>query len=540
MAEPLDKLILVLELDAAKFKEGMEQIKAELKSLEGGLKELQQVSAQATAELNKIGKAVTAKAGVKQMKEVSQSVAALVTKLKSAKKGSDDLGESMKKITPPKPPKAVSGEEGGGFDLAGLGKMLGVAGLVAGIAVKVFAEMRRLIRELNETIGIPAMISWVKELGGELNELYRTASGMGKKVIPSELWVWGKTAERFGSTSKAFLGSLRNIQAQIGKLEMEDTAEGIKFRGAKTIRQLLGAMKVPEELVKGKDALTILQTFAENMRNMTAREQATFGKMMGIDRETMEMLKQARQYLPEILGYYRKLAPDQATITRLSRSADAFKQLEHNIEVAKMTLVAELAPALTEVTNLLGRITQWIKENPEEARNVFYAIAISVTALTAALMIFTVVAGALLAVILLPMVATLWQAVSAMRILGDETTSLGDKLYKLANLTPLGAIINYARLKGEVSDLETEQDVLDQKRVDMAREHYRRTTGSLSNPRPGAASGTVNTDVSVGQVVVNTRATDAQGIAKEIPQALQGSLGGYNPLNAYNAIMGKF
>lgn len=494
MANIVDQLVVILELDSTKFKEGIEEAKATLKGLEGIIKLLQSASKNMGSEFKAAGQAANqAREQVTRLNEVVQQSSAQTK----------DLGEQAEEA-------GKRGEEGGLLMAGSLAKVLGVGGLVAATVMKITSEAKQLVGELNNLVGVKALVNWARESAESADAVYRFSDELGLNM--QRVQAWQDVMGMYKVGPEAFRGSVLAMETQLGKL-------GTELRGAKNVVKALGIEGVTESMVKNKDALSILELFTAQMHklNQEGRPDRALAanRLLRIDQGTLQALMLAGPHLKNLLDAREKIANSDQEIAAASKTATSWRDLEERWEHTKLTLVNELQPALTETARLLGEVTKWAKEHPEETKEIFYAISAAVTAAAVALGFLTIVAGVFVAAFLGPMILGGYLLFKAFDLISSAIDTVEKKIVSLTNaskplLTLFKTMFGAAGFTAALPALAggAIDKLLGPKEAEAA--HV--TRGSSAHQ---------TSTVHVGAVHVNTQATDAAGIAQDMTRQLQ-------------------
>lgn len=525
MAHIVDQLIVVLELDSSKFKAGIEEAKAILQSLSGIIK----VVAGDTSAMGKALQAAGADGatagkktavGFDMMKRAVTAALAEVNKLKpamaSGQQGSIKMGAAATEAG------AKVGEAGATGSMR-LGGIISVASLVTSAIRQIIAEAVRLVDELDKMVGVKAMWEMGRAAGETANKIWRVADTL--RVAKGDLQAWQDMTKMYGGTADGFNSSMEAMSAKIGTL-------GTQLRGAKTVSQLLGIEGLSEAQVKSKDALTILETIFTHAEKMTASQRLTVGKRFGLSEALQQMLSMADPRMIATLKELRKGVNTDAEAEGATDSELAWKALETQWGHTKMTLVSELQPALQTVAELLKDVTAWIRDNPDEARDIFYALAAAVTLVALSMSVLTVIAGILVAIVLGPLVALVYLIYKYFMLASGSTDEFSEKLRKVYNIAmPLLKVLSTMMGMGALTkgftwgmDDPSKQKALDVTPEDRASERkrsmavYNQMLHDTRNHGHGAKVGskTATTSVLIHNLNVGSSAQDAAGQANDM------------------------
>ena len=432
----VDQMVAVLELDSAKFEAGIAAAMAQLQALAGIIKLVDVAVAKVGTELKGVGLAgvTAAKQTTVGLNQMSAAITAATAKVEGLKRSFQTGATGAAKV-------GTEAETSGRKISSGLsgGRLFGLisaASIATRIFVQIARDMQMIVDKLNEMVGIGAMKKWAFDAADASNKLWRFADGLHLGI--RELQAWHDAVGMYGGSNESFDRSVENISAKIGTL-------GTKLRGAKMVEQLMGLAGIKESEVKGSAAFSVLDILARRMASgqLTDQQAMTIARRLGIDEHTMQILKQAGVTLKPLLEELRKWGNTDEEIKKAAQTELAWDALNRQWEHAKVVLVSELQPAVEVLGELLTDVVQWIRANPEEARNIFYGLAAAVTVVTAAMAILTVVAATLVIAVIGPLVLFFYALAKQMRSAEHAADTFTNKLRALFNVVkPVVALLS--------------------------------------------------------------------------------------------------
>lgn len=330
----VDELVVTLGLDMTGWNTGMAKAKTDMASLEKA----------ARASMKAVVEAAGGEAG---------AIAAVAARARAA------MVSGAKKADAALAGAGASGDAAGNKIAGGMRK----GGL--GALSLLYAVVR-----LNKAFGFPMLARWSEEVVESETKTLRLANAL--KLNTTALQQWQLVLGRHGVEADAFNGSLERIAGNIGKL-------GTNVRGAKILQQYLGLSGITDAMVKGKDSLSFLQLYVDQMGKMTAERQFTVGRRLGLTNEEIEAIKEAGPALRGQLDAAKRLAATQEELENARDVAVAQKELSQEWERAKQRIVTGLLPVITALTKALTQFAEFSQRHATFMRVVFIAIAVALT-----------------------------------------------------------------------------------------------------------------------------------------------------------------
>jgi hypothetical protein len=515
MPQIVDQLLVVLDLDATKFNEGIAAAMATLQNFRAAVAPLDR-------ELRNLGNAAqqAGSAGNVAGQGVSQGLGQTVSSARMAYLGFNDLNAAATKwvrgFNKEVNDMGNSAHKAGKKGQLGFTRMLSVGYLVSRALMQIVRDMNTIIMKLNELVGLGAMRKWSFEAADAANTLWRFSDGLRLNMV--DLQAWHDAVSMYGGSASQFDSTVQNINARLGAL-------GTNLRGAKITMTALGLSGITEEAIKSKDSLGVLLEIAKKMPGLDPRKQDAIRRAFRIDDKTSMMLRQAGDTMVPLLDALRKWANDPETVKTAAKNKLAWIVLNLEWEHAKMTLVTKLQPALKKVGELLEKLVEWVRENPDQARHIFYGLAIAVGTVAAALAILTVIAATLVLLALGPLAYFVYKITSGFDSASKSADTLSNKLKALYNTaTPLWHILS-AILPGSGPGGTAAHIIglLGFKSLSLAP-----APSAMSMMASHAASRSPSTSsVDIHNLNVVTQATDANGISRDMMGALHARMRGF-------------
>lgn len=265
---------------------------------------------------------------------------------KKAKQGADELVDSLK--------KADKEADKTGHSFQGLAK--GALGWLAAAAAS------------------GAAIAGVIGRAGEIADVARMADAFGLAV--EDVDAFGRAAVAAGGDAKGARDSIVDMAETIG-----EALQDVESNRAKILGKLGVSLRdVNGNAISATDGLLALAGAVEGM----SREEATFNvKQLGItDNKTVEMLLKGRAELERLL----KTQKEQGVITKeqaiqAQKFTEAMNVLKGGLNSAGTSLTTTLLPALTVVVEWLTKFVDFLGSHKDLVTGFFIAVAGIITAI---------------------------------------------------------------------------------------------------------------------------------------------------------------
>lgn len=376
------------------------------------------------------------------------------------------------------------------------------------------ASFRRLGKQLGATaIGFFAfrsIISNIQSATEYVTQLDKASTALGVNI--SELDAWGMAAKKAGGSAEEFQSSLRSLSEKLGTTP--------------------------------KTALKALLPLSDALQKMSRFRALKYGKQLGLDENTILLLQKGRREVQSIIAQQKEFGVVTKQDQKVTREFnDAVTDTGSALRGLYVALSSSVLPILTKFFNIVTPIFEYLRIHKDAVVGAFLAIA-AVGAILAApfvaanAAVIAITAGI---VALIAVIGIAYEDIKA--FLNGQNSLIGDLLKKWPALgtavkgyvylltLPFKALLdimdavksaflslfsifsgNTAKFKASI---ETGQSFLG---IASNSPIASQTSGSILTGGRGARNNSINT----GDITINTQATDAQGIAGSMNQALVG------------------
>ena len=373
MANIVDQLVVVLELDSAKFVTGIQQAMSMLQGLSGAVKSVDAsvvgfskgmvlagnvsgvASEKARNGFMRVGQSLnSANAALDKFKRNMQTGESGA--LREVSRGTGEIKESL-----------------GGVVSGGILANIGLRGLI------------RTVEKLNETLGVTALKNTLFEVVGKADSTVNVADRF--RVDPHVLETWHNLSKMFLGTPQEIDATLTNIVAKVG-------AVGTKLRGGKQAAEAFKIMGLDPEKMRGEDPLGILKDVAQAYgsgkmgavgSDAAIQRMAAVKKALGMGNATFDAITQSGELFLGTLENIEKTTERTEELRAGSNAQVSQNELNNRLEALKLKLMQDLLPVMEKFVVLLEDVMGWLGKHPDGASAALYSFSAAITAVSVAL-----------------------------------------------------------------------------------------------------------------------------------------------------------
>lgn len=362
-----------------------------------------------------------------------------------------------------------------------------------------------------------------------------------------KLSAWGDAVKMNG-------GDMASFQSTFQSLSADFTSFAVK--GKSKVKPFFDELGISMVDAKGKarEVMDVLPELADAFEGLSKQESLAFGKKMGLDGGTIRLLQSGRKEMDELIKRQQKLGvitAEQGAAT--AEFNDALDDTAHAFRSVYLTIATEILPVFSRVLEAIQDVTIFLREHKGFAIGFFGSIAAVIAAVYLPAVISAIIATAAMVAPFLPVIAAVGALAAALGLMYDDFVTwkeggksmIGELVGDFDKWTPViegwkqifneikdvvtsmwDAILNPLDTLGAAKDklLEFVQPIKDmmpswgeiKSGALMALENVNTPLSGLSSAAMGAGSIANSSTVSVGKVEVNTQATDAEGISRDI------------------------
>lgn len=444
----------------------------------------------------------------------------------------------------------------------------GAAGGAAPSAKKLSEELGRMGKKaLGAIAGIVALTQVIKGVFSQtedLHDLLNTSKALNVNI--GELDAWGKAIEANGGSAEKFQSSLESLNSKLTEVSITGKSDVLPYFNALGISML-------DATGQARSTLDVLPELADAFQGLSASESMQFGKKLGLDQQTILTLQQGRREVEALVDKQKSLGVATEEAAELSAEFNKnMSNLKNSLGSMSQSVLVKVLPAINWMLDLFTSVSDWVKDNQALVEGVFIGIGAAILffaipplilmAKTMILATWPFILIGLAVAALIAIFAILWDDVKAFfngqdSLLGEALKlwekfgdwvgeifdaliegfkAFGDgivavftsplkalmKLWELAKKVGRG-IKGFFGFGGGDDDDASEAIEAAQDQVIAAgdSELGSQTSNSVSSSN---SSSNRNTTVNVGEIAIQTEATDADGIMAEAAQSLDNQL----------------
>ena len=355
------------------------------------------------------------------------------------------------------------------------------------------------------------------DLSKHVDMLGKTADMWGKNV--SQIDAWGQAAIRNGGSLDGFISSMDSLNSGLSEIAMTGEGSLLPFLNLFGISAL-------DAGGKARDAFDILPDIADQFERLNASEQVNLGRQLGLDDSTIRMLQMGRRELDLLIKKQERLGVvTKAEAEASEKFNDALADSGQIFATLGRKILTAALPFMTSFTEVMTDFMVFLSENQPLMEGFFIGLT--------ALMIPFAASAFAASVPFLLMTTAITGVVTAIALLYDDMVAWVNGSDSLLGRW-LGSWDNYAtklfdifdKIKAGYEDVKKffglggDEDVVAGKGFLGTASNAgvaAVTSGAIANSAVSNSGG----NISIGEVRVETRATDAEGIASDLGNSLK-------------------
>ncbi len=387
----------------------------------------------------------------------------------------------------------------------------------------------------------------------EIDALNKFSDRINENIEDVSAWSYAITSA--GGDVEAFKNTLESLNEKLVDASLKGFNEVVPF-----FNQL--GISIVDTNGKMKSTIELLPELADSFARIDKQQAAGIGKKLGLDIGTIMLLQQGRKEVEALVKRQRELGvinKESGEIT--AKFKKEYNDLQQALNFSTQNLIVSVVPAITSLLDVITDVVDWMNKNQTVVEGFFIAIssvvfAFAIPAFTslaisvwAAIGPFVAIGAVIVGVAaafallyedviafmngqdsLIGKISEKWPIVGIIvKALVNEVRGFFRILSALAGFLfdlftrPITALQKLKDMVGDVSEFlgfgDSEAIVNAQKSINFASTSpiAAQTSASIQNITSQSAR---NTSVQTGDVIVNTQATDANGIAADISGSL--------------------
>lgn len=381
----------------------------------------------------------------------------------------------------------------------------------------------RIIKTLAPIVGLAALINRTMNFASSAEEMSFLAQNTGMAV--EKFQALAIAAENYGGTAEGIAGSLQGLNSNLNNMRFGRGGGGVEDAAITYGINLYGknGLATADEL---------LMSVAKRFESLNSMQQIDLGQRLGLDEGTIRLLQTGVANVQAELERGRKYSLFSAEDVENSRK---FQRTMRDIKLGLAQIFGVVArsllPSFISLGDNIREVIDFTLDNATAIKgfflalsSIFAALAVKSAIAFAPLYLLLGLAGSF-GLILADLEAMLRRGKSVVGDFKDSLSNLWDDkkgkgFFESFDIVKLMKNLIPGSIPGENSpklDMTEVKQKLAMTQVPLA-----------SVPQGSVSTSYANTDQSVyvGQITVNTQATDAQGIAEELPCTIQTTIQG--------------
>ncbi len=387
---------------------------------------------------------------------------------------------------------------------------------------------------IGAAVGAGAVFSRVLQTSQFTGMLNDTSELLGVNV--ETLTVWGGAVKESGGSTESFIGTLKNLSSAMTQVDVT---------GKSRLKPFFDSLGISMLDAQGntRPVIDLLLEVSDAFEKLDKQDSAAIGRRMGLDEGTILLLQKGRREVEGLLKIYKELGEvKQEDAEAADKYNDQLDRFNYQMGITYTKIGTAILPAMTKFLELLEGLYKFVKANGATIQAFFIGVAALITAsLIPAILAIIAPLGRIIALVfglaglkggIAVITAGFWGMVAPLAALAFYFLAFEDFInYLKGNKSIFGEIQKW--LEG-LSGIQWIADVIGSTKNFMKKddENY----GIFGTYMPTAATraeflratGVKNSNVSIGEVTINTQATDAKGIATDMTGALSHTLNGYD------------
>lgn len=445
------------------------------------------------------------------------------------------------------------------------------------VADKATAAFKGLAGTLASLVSVGAIIAGIKQSINFADKLDELSKALDVNI--EDLSAWGDAVQMSGGSAQSFQDSVRTITASLADFATKGTSRAAPF-----FKELGIAMTDAQG--RARSFVDVLPEIATAFEKISKQESFGIGTKMGLDQGTIMLLQQGRIAVEDVVRRQKELGVVTKEDAEIAAKFNDQVDISMHVFRSMFTSInSYVLPPLTKFMEKLEELQKWFRKHPDIIKGAIIGISVALTRTLIPAIAATVRAfGPWMKIIAIIgavgyAVGLLWEDFKVFQAGGDSL--IGAMLKRWPGLLPIfkalgwliksivdslsllgeGAKWFFDRLMwaadvllgtlGKVADaIQAAYDAIfggsDSKEInvnanvnykgleDMSKQVNMAGNSPIASQSissllsPSSKYMTQSNSVQIGEVVVNTQATDANGISRDIGSSLEAQIAQVN------------
>lgn len=229
------------------------------------------------------------------------------------------------------------------------------------------AMAREAAGALAAIVSVGVVVNSVMDAARLADRLDETSEAIGVSV--EELSAWGDAAKIAGGSSEAFVGTLKGMAAAMTQMDVT---------GKSRLKPFFDEIGVQMLDVHGRarPVLDIFGDLSEKFEGMTKEQSTGFGRKLGLDEGTIMLLQRGRRGLDELIARQKELGVITAKDGQVAADFfDALDDFSHAWRSIAMNIGTAVLPVLTGLLHVFQDIAVFVRQNGPVIQGFIIAVA---------------------------------------------------------------------------------------------------------------------------------------------------------------------
>ena len=356
------------------------------------------------------------------------------------------------------------------------------------------------------------------EVSARLND-----ASLALNVNAADLSAWGGAVKENGGSLDGFIGSIKSLNMQMAIVDTMGKSRMTPF-----------FKEIGIDIKKADDAMKLLPEIAGAFEKMDKGKSNAFGRRLGLDEGLILLLQQGRREVEATLNKYKEIGVITGKDAEASdKFHDSLDTLGYAFQIMYVKLGSMVLPALEKLVEKLTDFVSLIIHHGWQVEAGLIAIGIALLYLTRG----AIISG--LAALATAMAANLLPILAVAAAIGVAYLAIEDFIaYWNGAPSVIGVVVEKVKtlfgglrdyLKGVWSDIKDGFSAIWNLPGNAALLGHAMTSGNTNAYQPTQqqraaflqSAGSKSSTVNIGEVNVQTQATDAAGISKAVGSELQ-------------------
>ena len=402
---------------------------------------------------------------------------------------------------------------------------------------------------IGAVVGFTAVLNSALQAATYANSLADVSKSIGVSV--EQISLWSDAVASSGGTVEGFQGTLRGMAMDFAQIETTGKSRLLPF-----FKEL--GVRVTDSKGKIKNVMDVLPDLADALSKVSAQKALGIGQKLGLDEGTIMLLQSGRREVDAVLARQKELGVVTARQADIAKKyKDQLADTAHAYRTLSLEVATAVLPVFTYLSRKIEQVINFITSHKDLTVGFFIAVGGAVMAY--AVPAFIALAAATIEIwgpiaILVGIISALASAFAlvyedVMVFMRGGDSLIGRVLDWITSFKAFKVVVDALRaalrflgdtwdsIKGGISTAMDWLNDGDDRVITASGQLIGKAQGQIglasSNPitsqsSAAIASGTQtsnrNTQVNVGQVTVQTQATDAEGIAGAVGQSMNTQL----------------